>query len=232
MGQVSCVPPFVLWALFRSARTLAGPSLAAFWHARQQPQGQEIRTNCLMSRTKYVSLGDLLDSMHSGVTAREAEPGLDLRDLGAAHRDAMRRRAIELDDRAVTLLAHEGHMRDGYDVATMHPDEQTRVELGLGFRDRPWAHPLPGAVMDPGVMGVGPHASDIGGVDEVGAVGAFDRQPRRRRCAGRLANAAERRWPQPRAGRRHAGVCRWNLGLGAGRFKCSHHFGRCYCLLA
>src|SRR5882757_2370354 len=204
MGQVSCAPPFVLWVLFWSARTLAGRSLAAFWHARQQPQGQEIRTNCLMSRMKYVSLGDLLDSMHSGVTAREAEPGLDLGDLGAAYRDPMRGRAIEFDDRAVTLLAHEGHMRDGHDVAAVHPDEQAWVELGLSLRDRPWAHPLSGAVMDPGVMGVGPHASDIGGVDKVGTVGAFDRQPRRRRCAGRLADAAERRWPQPRAGRRHA----------------------------
>jgi len=49
----------------------------------------------------------------------------------------MRRRAVELDDRAVALLADEGHVRDRHDVAAVHPDEQAGIELGLGFRDRP-----------------------------------------------------------------------------------------------
>src|SRR6478609_1514035 len=136
----------------------------------------------------------------SAVTAREPKPGLDLGDLGAAHRDPMRRRAIKLDDGAVTLLADKGDMRDGHDVAAVHPDKQARVELGLGLRDRPGAHPLPGAVMDPGIMGVGPDASDIGGIDEMGAVGAFDRQPRRGCGARWLPDAAKRRRPQPRTG--------------------------------
>jgi len=131
--------------------------------------------------------------MRSGVAPREAKPGLDLGDFGTAHRHPMRRRTIELDDRAVALLANEGDMRDRHDVAAVHPDEQAGVELGLGLRDRPWAHPFPGAVMDLGVMGIGPDTSDIGDIDEMGAVGAFDRQPRRRRPAGRLAEAAERR---------------------------------------
>src|SRR5712671_6114190 len=46
------------------------------------------------------------------VAPGEPEARLDLGDLGAAHGNAMRRRAIELDHRAVTFLAHEGDMRD------------------------------------------------------------------------------------------------------------------------
>src|SRR5260221_4123079 len=41
----------------------------------------------------------------SGVTPREAKPGLDLGDLGAAHRHPMRRRTVEFHDRAVAFLA-------------------------------------------------------------------------------------------------------------------------------
>ena len=40
----------------------------------------------------------------------------------------------------------------------------------------------------------------------MGAVHAFDRQPRRRRRTGRLADAAERGWPQSRTGRGRAGI--------------------------
>src|SRR6476660_9256590 len=99
----------------------------------------------------------------------------------------MWRWAIEFDHGAVTFLANEGDMGDRHDVAAMHPDKQAGIELRFGFRDRPRAHPLAGAVMDPGIMRVGTHAPDIGRIDEVRAVGALDRKPRRRSCAGRLA---------------------------------------------
>src|SRR6266550_716448 len=132
----------------------------------------------------------------------ETKPRLDLGDLGAAHWHAMRRWAIEFDHGAVTLLANEGDMRDRHDMAAVHPDEQSGIELRFGFRDRPWAHPLAGAVMDPGIVCVGPDAPDIGGIDEMGAVRALDRKPGRRRRAGRLAETAERRRGQPREVRR------------------------------
>ena len=141
----------------------------------------------------------------------EAKPGLDLGDLGAAHRHAMRRRAVEFDDRAIAFLANQGDVRHCHDVAAVHPDEQAGVELGFGLRDRPRAHPLPGAVMHLCIVGVGPDAPDIGAIDEMGAVGAFDRQPWRGRGAGRLADAAERRRPKPRAGRGSAGVRRRDI---------------------
>src|SRR6266550_852001 len=131
----------------------------------------------------------------------ETKPRLDLGDLGAAHWHAMRRWAIEFDHGAVTLLANEGDMRDRDDMAAVHPDEQAGIELRFGFRDRPWAHPLAGAVMDPGIMRVGPHAPDISRIDEVRAVGALDRKPGRGSCAGRLAESAEWRRRQPREGR-------------------------------
>src|SRR5437660_5993551 len=118
----------------------------------------------------------------------------------------MRRGSIELDHRPVAFLADEADMRHRHDVAAVHPDEQAGVELGLGFRDRPWAHPLAGAVMDPRIVRVGPDAPDIRGIDEMRAIGAFDRQPRRRRGPRRLANAAERGWPQPRTD--------WRAGIG------------------
>src|SRR6202521_3146548 len=97
----------------------------------------------------------------------KTEAGLDLRDLGAAHRHAMRRRPIKLDHRAVTFLAHEGDMGDRHDMAAVHSDEQAGIELRLGFRDRPRAHPLAGAVMDPGIVGVGPDAPYIRAIDEM-----------------------------------------------------------------
>src|SRR5450432_1281509 len=134
------------------------------------------------------------------VASGETKPGLDLGDLGAADGHAMRRWAIELDDRAVTLLADEADMGDRHNMAAMHPDEQAWIKLGFGLRNRPRAHPLPGAVMDPGIMSVGPDAPDIGGIDEMRAVGPLDRKPGRRRRAGRLAEAAERRRHRPRHG--------------------------------
>src|SRR5258708_40109177 len=100
----------------------------------------------------------------------EAEAGLDLGDLGAAHGHAMRRWAIELDHGAVTFLANEGDVRDRHDMAAVHPDKQAGIELRLGLRDRPRAHPLPGAVPAQGLMGVGPDAPDIPAIDEGGAV--------------------------------------------------------------
>jgi hypothetical protein len=57
------------------------------------------------------------------MTPCETKPRLDLGDLGAAHGNAMRRRTIELDHRAVTFLANEGDMRDRDDMAAVHPDE-------------------------------------------------------------------------------------------------------------
>src|SRR5437899_12347469 len=132
----------------------------------------------------------------------ETKPRLDLGDLGAAHWHAMRRWAIEFDHGAVTLLANEGDMRDRHDMAAVHPDEQAGIELRFRFRDRPWAHPLAGAVMNPGIMRVGPHAPHIRAVDEMRAVGALDRKPGRRPRAGRLAGAAERRRRQSREVRR------------------------------
>src|SRR5258705_13476445 len=115
----------------------------------------------------------------------ETKPRLDLGDLGAAHWHAMRRWAIEFDHGAVTLLANEGDMRDRHDMAAVHPDEQSGIEVRFGFRDRPWAHPLAGAVMDPGIVGVGPDAPDIGGVDEIGARPAPPPEPGRRGPPGR-----------------------------------------------
>src|SRR6266478_8315474 len=82
----------------------------------------------------------------------EPEARLDLGDLGAAHGHAMGRWAIEFDHRAVSFLADEGDMRDRHDMAAMHPDEQAGIELRFGFRNRPWTHPLAGAVMDPGIV--------------------------------------------------------------------------------
>src|SRR5260221_6247667 len=126
----------------------------------------------------------------------KTKPGLDLGDLGAAHRHTVRRWAIELDDRAVTLLADEADMGDRHNMAAMHPDEQAWIELGFSLRNRPRAHPLPGAVMDPGVVGVGPDAPDIGGIDEVRAVGALDRKPGRGRGAGAPARGPRGRPPR------------------------------------
>src|ERR1700722_12830225 len=109
----------------------------------------------------------------SGVTPREPEPRLDLGDLGATHGNPVRGRAIEFDDGAVALLTDEADMRDRHDMAAMHPDEQARIELRFGLRDRPRAHPLAGAVMNPGVMGIGPDAADIRCIDEMRAIGAL-----------------------------------------------------------
>src|SRR5258708_34729114 len=99
----------------------------------------------------------------------------------------MRRWAVEFDDGAFALLADEGHMRDRHDMTAVHPEEQARVELGFGLRNRPRAHPLAGAVMHPRIMRVCADTAHIGGVDEVGSVGALDRQPWRGHGAGRLA---------------------------------------------
>src|SRR5258705_13852098 len=90
----------------------------------------------------------------------ETKPRLDLGDLGAAHWHAMRRWAIEFDHGAVTLLANEGDMRDRHDMAAVHPDEQSGIELRFGFRDRPWAHPLAVAVIDTGIVGFGAETLD------------------------------------------------------------------------
>src|SRR6267142_4137738 len=127
----------------------------------------------------------------------EAEPGLHLGDFRSTYRHAMRRRAVELDDRAVAFLANERDVRHCHDVAAVYPDEQSGVELGFGLRNRPWAHPFPGAVMHLCIVSVGPDAPDVGAVDEMSTVGAFDRQPWRGGCARRLADAAERRRPEP-----------------------------------
>src|SRR4030081_2693572 len=134
----------------------------------------------------------------SSVAPCETEPGLDLGDLGAAHGNAMRRRAIEFDHGAVTFLANEGDMGNSHDMAAVYPDEQAGIELRLGLRDRPRAHPLAGAVVDPGIMGISPDAAHISRIDEMRAIGALDRKPGRRRRARRLAEAAERRRHHPR----------------------------------
>ena len=69
--------------------------------------------------------------------SRQTEPGLDLGDLGAAHRHTMRSGAVELDHRAIPLLAHQADMRDRHDVTTVDADELAGVELGFDLRDRP-----------------------------------------------------------------------------------------------
>src|SRR5713226_6723058 len=66
-------------------------------------------------------------------------------------------------------------MGDRHNMAAVHPDEQAGIELGFGFRNRPRAHPLPSAVMDPGIMGVGADAPDIGGgMDAATGTGSGD----------------------------------------------------------
>src|SRR3984893_18728653 len=112
----------------------------------------------------------------SGVAPREPQPGLHFGDLGAADGNAMRRRAVELDHGAIALLADEGDVRPRPDVAAVDANEQAGIELGFGFRNRPRAHPLAGAVMDPRVVRVGPDASDIGGIDEMRVGGALGPQ--------------------------------------------------------
>src|SRR6476660_9952171 len=105
----------------------------------------------------------------------------------------MWRWAIEFDHGAVTFLANEGDMGDRHDMAAVHPDEQAGIELRFGFRDRPRAHPLAGAVMDARIMRIRPDAPHIRAIDEMGAVRTLDRQPGCRRRARGLAEAAERR---------------------------------------
>ena len=97
----------------------------------------------------------------SGVAPRKPKPRLDLGDLGAAHGNPVRGRAIEFDHGAVALLTDEAHVRNRHDVAAMHPDEQARIELRFGLRDRPRAHPLADAVMHPCIVGIGPDLSLI-----------------------------------------------------------------------
>src|ERR1700683_5210808 len=104
----------------------------------------------------------------------------------------MWRRAVELDHRAVAFLAHERDMCHRHDVAAVDANEQAGIELRFGFRNRPRAHPLAGAIMDPRVMGIGPDASDVGGIDKMGAVGTLDRKPGYRGRTRRLAEPAER----------------------------------------
>src|SRR5258706_15848328 len=105
------------------------------------------------------------------MTPCETQPRLDLGDLGAAYGNAMRRRPIKLDHRAVAFLAHQGDMRNRDDMAAMHPNEQAGIELRFGFRDRPRTHPLTGAVMDQRIMGISPDAPHAGRIDKVSAVG-------------------------------------------------------------
>src|SRR5258708_6076339 len=120
----------------------------------------------------------------------EPEARLDLGYLGAAHGHAMWRWAVEFDHGAVTFLANESDMRDRHDMAAVDANEQAGIELRFGLRDRPWAHPLAGAVMDLGIMRVGPHAPHIGRIDKMRAIGTLDRKPRRPPRAGRLNHAA------------------------------------------
>src|SRR5712692_3557412 len=115
-------------------------------------QGEKIRTKCGFARTKCVRRRDLTVLEGLRMAPSKPEPRLHLGDLGAAYGHAVRRRAIELDDRAVALLAHEADMGDRHNMAAVHPDEQTGIKLGFGFRDRPRAHPLAGSVMDPRIV--------------------------------------------------------------------------------
>ena len=107
----------------------------------------------------------------------QPEPGLDLGDLGAADGNTVRGWPVELDHRAVALLADKGHMGNCHDMAAVHPDEQAGIKLSLGLRDRPRAHPLADPVMHPGVMRIGADAADFRRIDEMRAVGTLDRQP-------------------------------------------------------
>src|SRR5947209_4581635 len=96
------------------------------------------------SRARNASV---LPTYSGGMPPDEAQPGFDLGNLGPAHRHAMWRRAVEFDDRAIAFLANQGDVGHCHDVAAVHPEEQSGVELGFGLRNRPWAHPFPGAVM-------------------------------------------------------------------------------------
>src|SRR5580704_16412090 len=64
-------------------------------------------------------MGERVRLRLSVLLLREPKPGLDLGDLGAADRNPVRRRSIELDDGAIAFLADKGDMRDGDDVAAM-----------------------------------------------------------------------------------------------------------------
>ena len=123
---------------------------------------------------KCVRVRTPINYLNSDRPVGEPESGFHFSDLGAADRNPMRCLTIELDDRAVAFLADKGHMRKRNDMAAVHPKKQAGIEMGLGFRDRPRAHPLPDPVMDLGIMCVGPHAAYLGGGDKMCAVSAFD----------------------------------------------------------
>ena len=96
----------------------------------------------------------------------------------------MRRLAVELDDRAIAFLANEADMRQRDDVAAMDAHEGCRRQLRLGFRDRPGTHAVATAVVNQRVMGIGADAAHIDSIDEMRAIGAFDRDLRHGRPHG------------------------------------------------
>src|SRR3954451_25416470 len=114
-------------------------------------------------------------TMRSSVAPCETKPDFDLGDLGPANGYPVRRRAVEFHDRAVAFLADERDVRHRHDVAAVHPDEQSGVELGLGFRYRPRAHPLTGPVMHLCIVSVGQVEREVGAVNEMPAFGTFGR---------------------------------------------------------
>ena len=71
------------------------------------------------------------------VAPGKTEARLDLGDLGAADRNAVRLWPVKLDHGAVAFLAYENDMRHRHDMAAVHPDEQSGIELRLGFGNRP-----------------------------------------------------------------------------------------------
>jgi hypothetical protein len=172
----------------------------------------KIRTKCGLSRTKCVRVHASISPESSDRPVGEPESGLYFSDLGAADRNPMRRWAIQFNDRAVAFLADQAHMRKCHDMAAVHPKKQAGVEMRLGFRDRPRAHPLPDPVMDLGIMCVGPDAAYLGGVDKMCAVSTFDRQSGCRCGLRRLADATKRYGSQPRSSRSRTNIGDWRVG--------------------
>src|SRR6202521_3122214 len=111
-------------------QTLGGGCSRIFSQARRsRSSGHRVRefARNAVSRARNASVLATLATQSGLIRLRVAsgqtKPRRDLGDLGAAQGHAMRRRAIELDDRAVTLLADEADMGNRHNMAAMHSDE-------------------------------------------------------------------------------------------------------------
>src|SRR6267142_1835066 len=129
MGQESSSPPSVFFAVFfgmRVGRRHWAEAVPGFFCAQgdgarrvtRAENSYEIRIDAHEMRQPSRPNPTLVGLR---MTPCETKPRLDLGDLGAAHGNAMRRRTIEFDHRAVTLLANEADMRDRHDMTAVHP---------------------------------------------------------------------------------------------------------------